>query len=427
MMDILIVGCGIAGSSLASFLLVNATDAQRKTMKITILERASELRPYGQNIDVRGYGVEMLRKLDLEAAVRASTTGEEGVQLVDAYHRVWASIAADKTGKIQTPTSDIEILRGRLAQLCWKRSMQLSDECQASGGHGISYVFGDSLSAIEHIGDKAQVTFTKSGQKQAYDIVVGADGSQSQTRALAWGAAQEATAVHSLNVYGAFFSIPREEHDTKWRKWFHATGGRAIMLRPDDCGKRSTIFMTVMNDTDARLPVAGKKHNNMSEKKALMEEYFTGAGWETERILREMADAEDFYFDALVQIKMERWSTGRVVLLGDAGYCASPMSGMGTTLAFTGAHSLARAILRRQDSLEQVFAEYEAEMRPIATKAQKLAPGMPRMMHPQALWELVLLHGLLFILKNSGIFTILGMLFGPPANKISLEKHSSVQ
>ncbi len=319
MNDILIVGCGIAGSALASFLLLDATDAQKKTMKITILERASELRPYGQNIDVRGYGVEMLRRLGLEAAVRASTTGEEGVQLVDAYHRVWASNAADKTGRIQTPTSDIEILRGRLAQLCWKRSMQLSDECKASGGHGVNYVFGDYLSAMEQIGGKVHVTFAKTGQKQAYDVVVGADGSQSQTRALAWGPEHDKNVVHSLNVYGAFFNIPREDHDTKWRQWFHTTGGRAIMIRPDDCNERSTIFMTVMNDKDGRLPAAGKKHNNMNEKKALMKEYFAGAGWETDRILRGMADAQDFYFDALVQIMMNEWSTGRVVLLGDAG------------------------------------------------------------------------------------------------------------
>lgn len=95
-------------------------------------------------------------------------------------------------------------------------------------------------------------------------------------------------------------------------------------------------------------------------------------------------------------------------------------------MAFTGACSLAGALLRHQDSLNQAFAEYETEMRPIVTRAQKLAPGMPRVMHPQALWELVLLHGLMFILKSSGIFTILGMLFGPPADKISLEERSAV-
>lgn len=104
-------------------------------------------------------------------------------------------------------------------------------------------------------------------------------------------------------------------------------------------------------------------------------------------------------------------------------YCASPMSGMGTTLALTGAYSLARALLRHEDAPPAAFAEFEADMRPVADKAQKLAPGMPRMMHPQALWELVLLHGLMFILKNSGIFTLLAMFFGPPADKISLKEH----
>lgn len=91
------------------------------------------------------------------------------------------------------------------------------------------------------------------------------------------------------------------------------------MLRPDDRGERSTVFMTVMNDTDPRLPAAGKRHDNNAEKKALMAEHFVGAGWETDRIVRGMVDVEDFWFDALVQVKMERWSTGRVVLLGDAG------------------------------------------------------------------------------------------------------------
>lgn len=318
-MHILIVGCGIAGSALANFLLLDASAAQKKALRITILERAPSLRPYGQNVDVRGYGVAMLRALGLEAAVRAATTGEEGVQLVDAYNRVWASNAVDKTGRTQTPTSDIEILRGRLAQLCWRRSMQLSDESEAGGGHPVEYIFGDTISEMDQEGDKVKVTLAKNGEMREFDIVVGADGSQSQTRALAWGAAHEQDVVRSLGVYGAFFSIPKEDHDTKWRKWFHTTGGRAIMLRPDDVGERSTVFMTVMNDKDERLPAVGKTHNSVKEKKALMTEYFASAGWETERIVAGMHDAEDFYFDALVQIKMNCWSTGRVVLLGDAG------------------------------------------------------------------------------------------------------------
>lgn len=318
-MDILIVGCGIAGPALASFLLLGADKTQKAALRITILERSSELRPYGQNVDIRGYGVTMLRKLGLEAAVRNATTGEAGVQLVDSKGRIWASNEADTTGKVQTPTSDIEILRGRLAQLMWRRSVQLSEEGKNAGGPEIIYKFGDYISQLKQDLEKVQVTFGNSGETAAYDVVVGADGAQSHTRKLVWGAENEEPAVRSLNVYGAFFSIPKEDHDTKWRKWFHTTGGRAIMLRPDDSDERSTVFMTIMNHNDQRLAEVGKKIGKEEEKKNLMKEYFQGTGWETDRIVREMEDAKDFYYDVLVQVKMESWSNGRVVLLGDAG------------------------------------------------------------------------------------------------------------
>ncbi|ATY61644.1 oxidoreductase [Cordyceps militaris] len=74
----------------------------------------------------------------------------------------------------------------------------------------------------------------------ALDVVVGADGSQSQTRRLAWDIKQEKKAVHSLDV-------------------------RAIMLQPNDRNERCTVFMTVMN---ARLPATGKQRSNSEEKKA---------------------------------------------------------------------------------------------------------------------------------------------------------------
>jgi hypothetical protein len=69
----------------------------------------------------RGAGVMIIRKLGLETVIRASTTGEEGVQWVDGENRVWATFPADKSGRMQTPASDIEILRGRLAEIFSKR------------------------------------------------------------------------------------------------------------------------------------------------------------------------------------------------------------------------------------------------------------------------------------------------------------------
>ena len=38
---------------------------------------------------------------------------------------------------------------------------------------------------------------------------------------------------------------------------------------------------------------------------------------------------------------MDHWSIGRVALVGDAGYCCSPLSGQGTSVALLGAYILA--------------------------------------------------------------------------------------
>ena len=43
-----------------------------------------------------------------------------------------------------------------------------------------------------------------------------------------------------------------------------------------------------------------------------------------------MPGAGDFYFDSLSQVRMGRWHRRRTVLLGDAGYCGSPLVGLGT-------------------------------------------------------------------------------------------------
>jgi len=316
-LNILIVGCSIAGPTLASFLLLSPLD-----VRITILERASAPRAEGQNVDVRGVGVSLIRKLGIENLIRASTTGEEGVQMVDTHNRVWAAHAADKTGEVQTPTSDIEILRGRLAQICYLNSVRTSEKAQRDGGPGVEYIFGDYLASVEQDDDQVHVQFAKSKQRRSFDLLVGADGLQSSTRRLVWGEQGEKDRLKQFGVYGAFFSMPPGETDTMWRRWYHAPGRRSVMVRPDKQRNRTTVFMAVANKTDQRLPqvaLTGRGKRGAQEQKELMKEYFLDAGWESERICNEMMATDDFYYDIIGQVKMDSWSKGRVVLLGDAG------------------------------------------------------------------------------------------------------------
>ena len=57
---------------------------------------------------------------------------------------------------------------------------------------------------------------------------------------------------------------------------------------------------------------------------------------------------------------METWSEGRVTC-GDAGYCASPLSGMGTSLALVGAYVLAGELGPAGDGLSTEARRHRAE------------------------------------------------------------------
>ncbi|MBK3593861.1 FAD-dependent monooxygenase [Streptomyces sp. MBT51] len=77
-----------------------------------------------------------------------------------------------------------------------------------------------------------------------------------------------------------------------------------------------------------------------------------------------MEEADGFYFTFSSQVRLDRWSQGRVVLLDDAGHCAAPTSGMGTSQALSGARVLARHLAGSHGDHRAAFAAYEAELRP---------------------------------------------------------------
>ncbi|OIN78558.1 hypothetical protein BMG05_22590 [Mycobacterium malmoense] len=83
------------------------------------------------------------------------------------------------------------------------------------------------------------------------------------------------------------------------------------------------------------------------------------------RLVAAAREADDFYFDAFAQVHLDTWSLGRVTLIGDAGYCASPLSGMGTSLALVGAYVLAGELDR-----------YHTVMRPYVDRCQNLPNGI---------------------------------------------------
>jgi 2-polyprenyl-6-methoxyphenol hydroxylase-like FAD-dependent oxidoreductase len=388
--SVLISGASIAGPTLAYWLAGNGWET-------TLVERFAELRDTGQNIDVRGAGREVLRRMGLEEAALAATTGESGTAFVDERGRVVAELPA-ATGDTDGATAELEILRGELSRLINER---VSDRATT--------MFGDEITGLVDRGDAVEVTFAH-GEARAFDLVVVAEGLTSRTRQLVMPDAE----VRSLGIYMAYVTIPRTAaDDDRWR-WFNAGRGRVASLRPDNMG---TIRATLSFLGDVR----GIEELDPADQALVIRRTFADAGWETGRVLDALAETP-FYFDAVGQVRLPRWSKGRIALVGDAAYCASPVSGMGTSLALVGAYVLANELATAPDHAT-AFERYESRMRPYVDGAQNLPPGTPRLAHPRSRAGVTALRTAMRIVASGParrLGKLGGRLISPPADAIDL-------
>jgi hypothetical protein len=133
--------------------------------------------------------------------------------------------------------------------------------------------------------------------------------------------------------------------------------------------------------------------------------------------------SSDVYFDSIGQVKASTFSRGRVALRGDAAYCPSPISGMGTSLAFVGAYILAGELARCSDYRE-AFLNYEKLMRPYVDKAQQLPPGSPRLAHPKTKTGMWLFHTMLRVASSPATLAISRRFSTPKAEQIVLPEYA---
>lgn len=364
---VLISGASVAGPALAFWL----NEAGWST---TVVERFDELRDTGHNIDVRGAAREVVRRMGLMDAILAARTGEEGTEYVDGRGRSVAVFPRSATD-VDGATAELEILRGELARIICARTQDRTE-----------YLFGDQITGLDDTGDHVAVTFQNSGPR-SFDTVVIADGLTSRTRRLIMPDAD----ITRVGLYTAYLTMPRTGDDNDYWRWYNAPDSRVVMTRPDNVGTTRALLSFVSN-------VRGLEELPQAQITGLLRRTFSDAGWVTPRVLDALTEAP-YYFDAVGQVRLPRWSRGRVGLVGDAAYCSSPLSGMSTSLALVGAYVLAGELAGTGDPAT-AFARFEQKLRPYVAGAQKLPPGGPRLAHPRTRAGIGVLHGVARVLGS---------------------------
>ena len=346
-MDILISGASIAGPALAYWLREFGSN-------VTVVERSPAPRPGGYKIDVRGAAMTVLERMGIADEVRRHHTDMRGGAFLDRKGRTIVEMDADTVG-FREPT-DVEILRGDLARIL------------RGATEGVEYVYGDSITSMTEHADGVTVEFERSLPRR-FDLVIGADGLHSTVRALAFGS--EERFLRSLGHHIAIFSVPNLLDLDRWET-IQAEKGRTLNVystRQDTEAKAAFMFASEGLTYDRR---------DTARQRELLAETFAPHGWIAPQLLAAMPDAPDFYFDGMSVVEMERWSAGRVALVGDAAYGPSPASGQGTSLALVGAYVLAHELAAAGDH-QVAFAAYEQRMRHFVTVNQKQADNIKRM------------------------------------------------
>ena len=338
---VLISGASIAGPSLALWL-------SRHGFHPTVVERAPGIRSGGYAVDFRGASMKVLERMDILPEVQRVQVRTGATTIVDRANRKIASLPDGFT------SGEIEILRGDLARILYEATRSSAE-----------YIFDDSIAALRQNESGVEVTFSR-GRPRTFDLVVGADGLHSNVRSLAFG--PESPFIRHLGYYVSIFTVPNHLN-LDHAGLFYGVPGRmvGIFSAKDNTEATASFYF-------ASSPLEYDRYNTAKQQEILRER-FADVGWEVPRLLAMLDHAPDFYFDSISQIKMTHWSNGRIVLLGDAAYCGSPLSGMGTGMAVVGASTLAGELKQAGGDHNIAFANYESLMRDYVTRCQKLAEG----------------------------------------------------
>ncbi|MER5842293.1 MULTISPECIES: FAD-dependent monooxygenase [Streptomyces] len=340
---ILISGAGVSGLALAHWL-------HRSGCAVTVVEKAGAVRDGGYPVDVRGTATEVVRRMGILPQLRDAHIDSRRFTFLDAEGGEVASVGPRAVaGGVEG--QDLEVRRGDLVA-----------SLHALVRDDVEFLFDDSAATFDPAGRGVDVTF-RGGRQRTFDLVVGADGAHSHTRESLFG--PEERFHRYLGYCFALFTMPNTLGLSRELVMWNAPGKAAALYAVGDADEVHALLTfhrpqppsDALRDPDAR--------------RDLVATVFAGAGWEVPGMIDALRDAEDPFFDTVGQIRMPRWSRGRVALVGDAAYAPSFLTGQGTSLALAGAYTLAHALAAHRDHTA-AFAAHERSVREFVAANQAL-------------------------------------------------------
>lgn len=362
---VLIVGLGISG-------MATAIRLSQIGWTPIIVERAPARRTGGNFVIVFGSGRSAAARLGISPHLRdRRPTGTSyecdrdggrrvGMNFIDLPGEAWMVLRGDvEAAAFQTLPEGMEIRYSTMP-------MKID---QHTGGVSVT---------LSNSADSANTTV----YTEEFDLVVGADGLRSTVRRLAFGPDEKY--LRRLNHIVATFEMPRKLSDlaTEDGAWL-VESGRSLIIYPmrDRMPTAQLSYRTDDVDAEFTEPAAVR-----------LRKVFGSTPYGP--ILGEVLDAfdgtDDYLFDSVEQVHMDRWHNDRVVLVGDAAWCETMYSGLGVSSALAGPDLLGTMVQRYANDLNTALAEWERSLRPFIDAYQSYGLRQRFFFTPENRTELLL-------------------------------------
>ncbi|MDN5286632.1 MAG: FAD-binding monooxygenase [Mucilaginibacter sp.] len=340
---VLVSGASMAGLSTALWM-------NKLGYNVTVVEMANEPRTVGGAVDIKGPTVAVVRRMGIYEQLKSNALSLELIEFKNAEDETENSILVIDE-KEENSTDEIEIERDKFVRILLDA---LNNE--------VEFIFNDSITALNETKDTIQVTF-KSGPVRDFDLVIGCDGIHSVVRKIWFG--HETEYSHFLGAYSSIIILNKVLIKQNTMQMYNVPN-KAIMLNAYN--NKTDIIFCFNSEKEITYD-----YRDIAQQRKIILEKFTGQSWRAAELLEELQHSKNFYFDKFCQIKMPSWTKGRVALVGDAAYCASPAAGMGASLAVSGAGALADALQKHNGDFKLAFQDYNNNLRPFIEEVQAQA------------------------------------------------------
>jgi 2-polyprenyl-6-methoxyphenol hydroxylase-like FAD-dependent oxidoreductase len=335
---LLVVGGGIAGFGLTRALSLRG-------MSCTLVERLPAPPGSGLGLNLPGNAVRALAALEL-----ADEVVRRGMRIRRREYR-------NRTGRLLFAV-DEEAFWGQVGPSVCLRRGDLLDVLQASTAEVIPR-WGTPVVAAELVDDGVQVQL-ESGPTETYDFVVGADGVHSAVRrAVVPGDSPR----RSLMTEASWrFTAPNPGVDG-WTVWSGAQG---------------TFLLIPVDEQQVYGYAATTRGGAAGDDPQWLGTTFADFAEPVPTTVAAVLDNRDqLYYSPVEEVRCERWSHGRLALIGDAAHATGPVWAQGAAQALEDAIVLADLLAARSD-WSTVGAEFERLRRPRVAHVQAATDRMSR-------------------------------------------------